>query len=289
MIVETVDPGTEEVERVAEEYLLRYPDYSGAIALYGEVMKAQQEALEGLECQLSLDEEERQRSLLMGEPLVDPMDVPVERGAFLELFERLTGAVLEGRDSELTVESVLAWPGLGEERFEQTRRAVLEGAELSGDNEWSAEDRNVVSGIFWEALAPFYRKCGSILTFSMEQSMWQRGFCPFCGGAPLMGLFRRDDGLWLLECSLCHSWWNVPRASCPFCDESEGSLKFLYLEQDKGQRAYYCGSCGTYVKTVDLREEDRTTLLPMEDVVTAMLDRAAEEEGLERARGYTER
>jgi FdhE protein len=287
VIVETVDPGVEKVRQVADELSRENPDCAEALNLYRELMEAQQELLGRLECAMSIGEEERERRLPKGEPLADPLDVPVDRDAFLGLFERLVPLVLaRAEPGHLSPESVLAWEGLGEGLFDETRRRVLAGEELDQSNEWSTEDRNIVSDIFWETLAPFYRKCSSILTNEMEQSAWQRGYCPFCGGAPLMGMFRRDDGLWLLECSLCHTWWNVRRASCPFCDESEGSIEYLYLEPDQGRRVYHCGSCRTYVKTVDLRGSDRRTLLPMEDIVTVMLDHAAEREGLEKAPGY---
>ncbi|MFH1150455.1 MAG: formate dehydrogenase accessory protein FdhE [Actinomycetota bacterium] len=287
MIVETEDPGVVIVRQVADELSGENPDCAEALALYRELMEAQQELLGRLECTMSLDDEERERRLNMGEPLADPLEVPVDREVFLRLFESLVPLVLDRAEpGHVSPESVLAWDGLGEEVFEETRRRVLAGEELDHGNDWSTEDRNIVSDVFWESLVPFFRKCGSILTFSMEQSMWQRGYCPFCGGAPLMGMLRRDDGLWLLECSLCHTWWNVRRAGCPFCNESEGSLEYLYLEPDPGRRVYHCGSCGTYVKTVDLRGSDRRTLLPMEDIVTVMLDHAAEQEGLKKAPGY---
>ena len=95
-----------------------------------------------------------------------------------------------------------------------------------------------------------------------------------------MGQFRDEDGLWLVECSLCHTLWNVQRASCPFCPESFGSLEYFFIEGDTGRRVQYCSSCKLYVKTVNLRDSGRTTLLPLEDIVTYDLDMAAGKEGL---------
>ena len=98
-----------------------------------------------------------------------------------------------------------------------------------------------------------------------------------------MGEFRREDGLWLLECRLCHTLWNVQRAACPFCSEGdEGSLEYLYLEGDSSQRVQYCSRCKKYVKTVDLHAKQRDAILPLENIVTELmgLDRAARQEGL---------
>jgi FdhE protein len=163
----------------------------------------------------------------------------------------------------------------------------LTGAELgfTPDGDLSEAERELVKNILWEALAPFYRVCASMLSSKMEQSSWLKGFCPVCGGAPLMGKYRQDDGLWLVECSLCHTLWNIQRASCPFCDESEGSLEFLYIGDEGGLRANYCKACRRYVKTIDLRDSEKDVLMPLEDIVTIQLDLAARKVGLTPASG----
>ena len=101
----------------------------------------------------------------------------------------------------------------------------------------------------------------------------------------MIGQYRSEDGLWVVECALCHTGWNVQRAACPFCTGSQGSLDYLYIADDKTRRANYCKACGKYVKTVDSRDGEDTVLLPLEDIVTADLDLAASDEGLTPATG----
>ena len=48
----------------------------------------------------------------------------------------------------------------------------------------------------------------------------------------------------------------------------------------------YCSACSLYVKTVDLRDGDEGVLLPLEDIATVLLDRAAAERGLEPPRAF---
>jgi FdhE protein len=96
-----------------------------------------------------------------------------------------------------------------------------------------------------------------------------------------MGVFRKEDGLWLLECALCHALWNVQRAWCPFCEGGkQGSLEYLFVDGDSGHRVQYCSVCRQYVKTVDMRDSDDEVVLPLEDIVTVLLDEVAVREGL---------
>jgi len=186
-------------------------------------------------------------------------------------------------------EELLAWEGLSDERVDQTRNSVLAGNDLGfkPSGKASKEDLELLRDLLWEGLAPFYRVCGRILAGGMDQSLWQRGYCPVCGGAPLFGKYRQDDGLWVVECSLCHTSWNLQRTGCPFCDKSEqGSLEFLYLEGDKSRRANYCKSCRKYVKTIDARDGDENLMLPLENIVTAYLDIGAKQENLIPASGH---
>lgn len=286
-IIEMVDPGVEGVERAVKEYEGKYPEYADALRLYGEVMRIQQGALREVDCPLTLDDDEVEARLTSGVTIIEAEEFEIDPVKYRELVGKICAVMDDKRPGGFSRrEELLSWEGLSDEKLPETKRLVLGGKELPLIREWENEaDSKLVSNILWEALAPFYRKCGSIFASDMDQSLWQRGFCPVCGSGPLMGMFRDEDGLWLLECSLCHTLWNVQRARCPFCSESEGSLDYLYIEDDTGRRVQYCSSCKVYVKTVDLRESGREAVLPLEDIVTYELDLAAGREGLKPAAG----
>jgi FdhE protein len=289
MIIETADPGVEAVREAVDRYCELFPDFADALRLYGAVMEAQQAALESISCEIEpMDDIDTESRLMMGEPLLDPCDVEIDAKAYRELVAKICKAASENSpDSVPYLADLASWEGLSDDALPRTRDSLITGQELGfrAGEELSDGDLELVRNILWEGLAPFYRVCGSMLTATLDQSLWQKGYCPVCGGAPLMGQYRQDDGLWVVECSLCHSGWNVQRASCPFCDESQGSLDYLYLEEDTSRRANYCKACKRYVKTVDRRESEEVVLLPLEDIVTLKLDIAAEAEGLSPASG----
>jgi len=289
LIIEWSDPGVEAVREGVETYAERYPEYADALRLYGAIMEVQQSALESISCPLEpLSPEEVESRLLSGEPLLDPGAVEIDGPAYRRLLADICSAVVENAPEAFTLgEELLAWEGLSDERLPETRDLVLEGRDIDFKpaKNLSERDRKLVTDLLWEGLAPFYRVCGRILASKMEQSIWQRGYCPVCGGAPLIGLYQEEDGLWVVECSLCHTGWNVQRAACPFCTGSQGSLEYIYIEDDKTRRANYCRACKKYVKTVDSRDSGEALLLPLEDIVTADLDLAARDEGLTPATG----
>jgi FdhE protein len=270
LIIETSDPGLEAVRETVEDYVTRYPDFADALRLYGAIMEVQQSALDDISCPLRpLDPVDIEAGLLSGEPLLDPRAVEIDGPAFRRVLAGICEAVERNSQGGFALsKEILEWEGLSDERLGRTRALVLEGSDLdfepAGDT--SGQDRKIARDLIWEGLAPFYRVCGRMLAYKLEQSSWQRGYCPVCGGAPLMGQYRHGDGLWIVECSLCHTGWNVQRAACPFCEGSQGSLDYLYIEADRS------------------RSEDKI-LMPLEDIVTMDLDLAAKEEGLTPATG----
>jgi len=287
LIVETVNPGADTVRAFVETYVAQNPEFAEVLRMYGAIMEAQQTALESISCEVgTLEPGELELRLAQGESIIDPGEIEIDGAAFRGLVGKICKVLDDTRPGGLIYRDELAgWEGLSDERIERTRDMVLSGEELDFHpaSDLSAEDLELVHNILWEALTPFYRKCAEVVASGLEQSMWLRGSCPVCGGAPLMGKYRQEDGLWLVECSLCHTLWNLQRASCPFCNESQGSLDYLYIDEDKSHRANYCPECKRYVKTVDVRESDKDALLPLEDLITIQLDVAASQEGLKGA------
>ncbi len=284
-----ITPGVEAVRESVAFYVKHYPDYADALRMYGAIMEVQQAALEEISCSLdAMSPEDVEASLRSGKPLLDPFSFEIDVAEFRVLAYRICLAIDKLKVGGFSYrEELLSWEGLSDERFSDTRNKVLSGEKLDFVPTGESAERNLAfaGSILWEALVPFYRKSASIQPVEMEQSLWRRGKCPVCGCVPLMGKFRKEDGLWLVECSLCHTLWNVQRAQCPFCDDSHGSLEFLYLDNDESKRASYCKACKRYVKVVDLRDGGVDVLLPLEDIVTVKLDLAAKKKGLNRASG----
>ncbi|MBN1289082.1 MAG: formate dehydrogenase accessory protein FdhE [Actinobacteria bacterium] len=288
MEIKTEDPGVKGVRKAVKDCVKRNPEFEKIIVFYGTVMEAQQKALDKIDCPVELAGEEKTRRLMDGKPLLKDEAIEVDQVQFRNLVTRICGAIdMEKPEGFSRCEELLKWGGLDPGNIEQTRMKVISGEDLNLGEGWTGEEDKLVSNLLWEAFSPYYRKYASILEIGLDQSLWQRGNCPICGANPLMGKFREEDGLWLLECSLCHSLWNVQRARCPFCRNGrEGSLRYLYLDGNDRYRAQYCEGCHSYIKTIDLRDSGRGCLLPLEDLVTVELDQAAKEEGLRPASEY---
>lgn len=280
-VIKADDPGSAEVRRIVLDYIKRYPEMAEQLELYGAVMEIQQDSLAGLSCDVEMDDSAIESLVLQGEPLVRASDLVVEAGEFRSVLARICEVVAE-KSPEPTppCADLSGWAGLEQDNLADTLEKVVSGTELELTGSWAgAED--LAARLIWESMFPFVRICGGALEERINQPAWQRGYCPVCGSRPLIGKFREDDGLWLLECSLCHSLWNIQRVGCSFCcGGAQGTIEYLYLDDDRSRRVQYCGACRTYVKTVDLREGENTVLLPLENIVTYRLDQAASEEGL---------
>jgi FdhE protein len=134
------------------------------------------------------------------------------------------------------------------------------------------------------SLAPFYWKMTRSLTRKADLDQVPRGECPVCGSLPVMGYLRAEEGLRVLECSLCGTRWGFPRMMCPFCSNvDQNTLKYIFADDDGSRRVYLCEKCRKYVKvSTPVGEKDEEFVIPLEDFATAHLDLAAEERGYER-------
>jgi FdhE protein len=111
--------------------------------------------------------------------------------------------------------------------------------------------------------------------------VWQRGYCPTCGGWPLLGEFRGLEQTRFLRCGFCAAEWKVPRLLCPYCENRDHrSLGYLSLEGDEAKyRVNTCDSCHGYVKMLSTLTPLSAPQLLSADVATLHLDLAAAQRG----------
>jgi FdhE protein len=114
----------------------------------------------------------------------------------------------------------------------------------------------------------------------------RRGRCPFCGGAPWIGV-RRDGSTMEgarrhLRCALCAFEWPVGRILCTACfEEDPYKLPSFQSERHPAVRIEACETCRRYVKTIDL-SEDATPIPEVDELVSLSMDFWAAEEGFTR-------
>ena len=86
----------------------------------------------------------------------------------------------------------------------------------------------------------------------------------------------------LLLCSLCSSEWVFPRSTCPSCGEARADrLQYHVTDFWPHIRIEECGSCHTYIKAIDLREDGRAVPV-VDELASVELDLWVSDKGFEK-------
>lgn len=279
------------VSREVKRYVESNPRLKGVMSLYREVFSTQRKLsrdipdrlphIEGAQVSFRIEENEL---------LVKPDELKVDLPVLKEMLRELA-KVLENK-GEGPIEGISLF--LEEELEDDERLRGLVDAFLSRESEEVERhmreyslDPSVLYMLLHISLAPFYWKMAGSLLRKADLDQVPRGDCPLCGNLPVMGLLRPEEGLRVLECSLCGTRWGFPRIMCPFCNiMDQDKLKYIFADKDSSRRVYLCDNCGKYIKVSSPpSDKDEEFVLPLEDLATAHLDLAAEERGYERGCG----
>ena len=115
---------------------------------------------------------------------------------------------------------------------------------------------------------------------------WNRGYCPVCGGWPVLGELRGVELAQWLRCSACGSGWRTQRLVCPYCSNNDyRTLGTLTLEGEQRFRIAVCERCRGYLKVGNAFDPTPAELLALDDVASLHLDIAAIERGYQRPAG----
>lgn len=117
-----------------------------------------------------------------------------------------------------------------------------------------------------------------------EDSAWDLGTCPFCGGPPSFADLA-EDGRRVLWCHLCGAGWAFSRLRCPYCgNRSPRELtRFQAEDKEEGYQFTACGVCRGYVKELDRRVRWNARSALVEDWGSPHLDLVANRAGYWRA------
>ncbi|NVL90484.1 MAG: formate dehydrogenase accessory protein FdhE [Desulfobacterales bacterium] len=143
-------------------------------------------------------------------------------------------------------------------------------------------DKKILAFMAYFSMKPSISLCAEQLATYLDKEVpWKRGYCPICGGPPVLSILR-GEGERSLLCSFCGHEWQTQRIYCPFCDNNEQkTLHYFFSEEEKGYRVDACDKCKKYIKTVDTREVKRPVHPFVEQISTLHLDLIAQEQGLE--------
>lgn len=121
---------------------------------------------------------------------------------------------------------------------------------------------------------------------SPDGAIWQRGYCPICGGWPSIAELRGVELSEHLRCSGCGSGWRWVRIGCPYCGTSDyRSLQMLTIEGEPRFKVSCCDRCQGYIKVGNAFDPPPAELVALDDLASMHLDVAAIERGYRRPEG----
>jgi FdhE protein len=218
-----------------------------------------------------------------GIPLIRKEDFPLDGEACVHLFQSLCRIAREAnpfmseqvRKIEETIErsrldlKKLLKDGLKDKKIEQMAKEF-------------GFDKKVFLFLIQNSVKPSIEAGMRQVSKELESDTWLRGICPICGSFPYLALLGEEVGKRSLLCSFCGYQWRIERLLCPFCNNKEqGSLHYLYAEEEESYRIDLCEKCHQYIKTVDLRRTEGSDP-SVEDLATLHLDILAAQKGYER-------
>lgn len=236
--------------------------------------------------------------LRSGVPLLHEQPATVDLNFAADVFSRLVNVLQQRDNADLAdrLEAVVDAATRGSidpqrlfaEAFVEHADHVAEIAVQSG------VDAELLSTLAAQAVAPLRRAYAERLLplvqrlddGSPEGATWQPGYCPVCGGWPLLAELRGIELAQYLRCASCGSGWRSRRMFCPYCGNADHqSLRLLTIEGDQRFRISTCDRCHGYLKVGNAFDPPPAELLALDDVASLHLDVAAIERGYHRPGG----
>lgn len=277
-------PSPEEIETAVSRLASARPAYGGMLRFYGNLFISQETSAPAVEPILIPGEilSAKQREAL---PLIDKTEFRIDRSAARELF--------------LTLCDIAALPEGLPVDVDPLKRAVLSGdidltplfsallrddpAPVTEASEKAGTEPHLLEFLVYNSIKPSLTACRDGLIAHLDPNLrWDHGYCPVCGGLPVLSSLSAGEGQRHLYCAVCWHHWPFPRMRCPHCgDDTPKGHPYLHAEEEPEYRIDLCDHCRSYIKTVDARRLDRPFHPPLEALVTLHLDLSAKEEGYE--------
>lgn len=233
-----------------------------------------------------------------GVPLLHDQPVTLDVNFAAELFSRLVHELLlRGLpDAEAKLHDVARAASSGsmdpQQLFEEA--FVQHPDHLAQLAVQAAADADLLTMLAGQAVAPLLRAYAEHLLPLIERiddgtlhgAAWTSGYCPVCGGWPLLGELRGVELARWLRCAGCGSGWRTQRLVCVFCgNEDYRQLGALAVDGEQRFRVEVCDRCRGYLKVGNAFDPPPAELLALDDVASMHLDVAAIERGYQRPAG----
>jgi FdhE protein len=264
-----------------------HPNYGGLLDLFEKLLLTQLKTRAQVDYHPSGITEDRARLRTKeGFPLLSRGDFSFDPDLATRLFRAIC-RIAKAENEKLRVEvgkieRTLRRKGIG---LEMCLRKALEGdhdylSRMAGE---AGVDQGVMNFLLHTTVKPFVEAIASHLKDTVDEDLWDKGYCPICGSHPLMGELRGEEGTRFWTCSFCGHRWRGRRLMCPFCENTDHqTLRYFYTEKEKAYRIDICDKCKSYIKTVDSRQLADEIFPPVEDIGTLHLDILAAGKGFKR-------
>ncbi len=273
----------EAIETAVSQLKSARPVYKAMLGFYGNVFIAQEKS-DPIIDPIVIPDDIRSAKRKEGLPLIDKTEFRIDPAAARDLF--------------LTLRDIAALPEGGlPVNVAPLKNAVLEegidleklsSAVLRDDEAPFAEaarkagvETSLLEFLVYNSVKPSLTACRDGLIAHLDpDGRWDKGYCPVCGGLPVLSSLSGDAGRRRLFCAVCWHDWSVPRMMCPSCGRTDPkNHPYLHVEGEPEYRVDLCDGCGSYIKTVDLRQLNRPFHPPLEALATLHLDMTAREKG----------
>ena len=269
------------VEAAAALLTARRPAYASIIGFYGAVFVAQARTAETVSPEMiRLDESLVKMKLNHGFSLIEPaaftVDTPMADNLLIRICDiavhsgeklGIAGEALMG-----AMEGGLDMDGLFADILDNQGRISKLADRLNVPQE-------MLSLLFYLAIKPSLETGARKLADYLTDSQKNRGSCPICGSAPIIGELDLEGNQWL-HCGLCWYRWPVKRLACSFCiRDTDSPQEYIYAETEPEYRVNLCSGCRHYLKVVDTRQLTRAFYAPLEQVASLHLDMLASQKG----------
>ena len=271
------------------------PELAEVLDLQSQLIRAALTSARPAEAQpFALPREQAAARVREGIPLLHEQPAQLDLHFAADLFSRLVNALQERQDAELVsrLEALVTAATSGTldperlfgEAFVQHHDHIRELALQAG------VEPDLLATLAGQAVAPLLRAYAARLLPMLDRldegTGWQRGYCPICGGWPLIGELRGVELAQYLRCAACGTGWRWPRLACAYCGNDDyQSLGTLTIEGEQRFRISVCHRCGGYLKVCNAFDPPPAELVPLEDATTVHLDVAAIERGYHRPGG----
>lgn len=257
------------------------PAYASILSFYGPVFMAQIEAVGTtspveIDMDASLLDIKTTDNVTLINPAAFPIDLKAARTLLLKICHiamasgekvgDVARVLLDAMDDGLAINNCF-----GEGRMEKGQIPSL-AKQLNVDAE-------SLSHLFSLATKPSIEKSAQRIARRLTTDVEDRGHCPICECASIIGELDQDGRQWL-HCGLCAQRWPAKRLVCPFCSNHDSNtLEYLFSDEEPEYRLNLCSMCRRYLKIVDVRKISRCFFPPLEQVTSLHLDMLASQKG----------